>query len=104
MRAGLFPCTERLEWRVLLAHYGQDFDFGEVGFAPAGGGVLVADVSSGKILAVGRSGAARLDDDGAIDPTFTDAGATSDQFAVYAAVSGERVIIVGDVFSTPGET
>ena len=102
MRNGVSRNVERLEPRVLLAHFGLDFNFGDTGFAPAGGGTLVSDVSGGKILAVSSSGAARFNDDGTTDPAFTDAGATDERHVVFAIVSGDRLIMVGDLFSLPG--
>ena len=93
--------VERLEPRVLLAHFGIDFDFGDSGFAPAGGSVLVDDLPGGKILAVSSAAAARLNDDGSADAGLIGRRARVGERIGFAAVSGQRVILVGDVLREP---
>jgi uncharacterized delta-60 repeat protein len=88
-----------LERRVLLAHVGLDVNFADGGPAPVGGDVMIAQVSSGKILVVDSSKASRLNNDGSIDGSFRDQGAdnaaASEERNTSAFLIGPRVIMVG---------
>jgi hypothetical protein len=87
---------ERLERRVLLAHIGLDLSFGDAGRAPVDADKLLANVNGDQILVVGDERALRLNADGAVDTTFTDAGATtgSGRIVQGARLSGERLYIL----------
>lgn len=92
---------ERLETRTMLAHVGVDYTFGSNGVAAADASLLVSSLPDDKVLAVGATLAKRLNADGSIDPSFTDAGGAQAALGKMnwtpssAVVSGGRLYVAG---------
>jgi uncharacterized delta-60 repeat protein len=90
--------VDRLEARVLLTRVGVDTDFGGDGYADADGSVLVAPLTGGKVLAVGRFQSVRLHEGGTLDASYLDRGAAGSfptREAYTALVVGQQLFIAG---------
>jgi uncharacterized delta-60 repeat protein len=100
-----FRFLEALERRRLLAHVGLDLSFGAAGYAPVDASLLVAPLPGGKVLAVGESGAVRLNADGTVDTAFVDRGARSDvpRPPSMAVVAGQQLFVAGVMQNAPLE-